>query len=1428
MSKTIRVRAIVNKALQNKYGLVLSLLVLINLYVQLPALSQCASISNPANRVESPTQQCAPHDFEWRISYIVQGVPATVEIEIFWGDDPTPEIIPATHVGGDEYEVLATHVYPRGGDQCNYDPTAYVRVNGVTCTSTHQSQNVTVWDIDNENGGQLRVDPEVYRICVGDNANVTFTDNTIFNCVPASGENDRINNPVRWIQWVYGTGNPANRLNNVEVDGAVQPYEFEGPVEVLPGPVENSGQNSYNIYVPTTTPADLGREFEITLRNWNICNPYDADTTDGDYLNPITPGGDSTFISRTARIIVVEQSDPDFQTRKSNASGTVETSFCIGEQIYFENLTGGIDDDGDGNIDSNLTWRWEIFDNDAGSGTPVVSNNRNPQHAFSSPGRKLIRLIANDNNTVNNCGGQIVRYVDILPTAEAEINITDILDGPLGPLCFDPANPQNFEVRFNDASTDFDPASSTWKWIFYDDNGIKTDSVEGSGSQQHIDRIYTQPGTYMTELVASAVGVECESRDTAYVHIYHQPAADFTSDSVCETDSTSFNSQASLAQSVNGDQIVLYEWDFDYDGATFDVDYSSVTPNTFKQSLGSHGTYRVAHRVTTDQGGCSGIAERDVIVLPTPDVNFSADQTEGCSPLTVNFGMDTNIASQPTPVSSYKWFIRDLRDNTLDSILVSPAIDSLEYTFTNEQNSFIDHEYEIWVEAEGTNGCDAVSSPQLISVFSGPPSEFVVLNQSGLDANCSPRTYDFRVATNTRNFNPDAYQWEIVNLEDSTTVTDSLLVGSESFFSYTIENNSNRRKLFEVILTAQKAGYCFTSTRQVVEVNPLPSGNFTYEVVDEDCDVVRYALTAEQAGLEYNWAVSPRPINDPDYTEGRLELTYQKSSNNAYPVRVSLITTNIVGCESQLVEEEVTVNPQEHIGLDFSLDPSITEIPNTTINIINNTNEGNWDYYWDFGDGTNSYEANPGTHTYVETGEYMVRVRAEGQYCYEEDSAMVIINQTLPQVDFSFTSIEGCLPLEVTFTNETLYADSSTFFWDFGDGTTSTEVNPVHVYDQSGIYTISLQASNELGEIMERRVDIVVDLDQGPKSEFRIRLAQAYLPGQEISFFNQSQRAEFYYWDFGDETSSTSEEPTHVYDEVGEYDITLVTSNSLGCADTLVRSIVIEPFHPEVDFTYEPPTGCRPLTVQFRNLTRFAEPGTYRWSFGEGEGVSTEENPSYTYYEPGQYTVTLEASNSMGITEEMVKEFSVEVYETPRAAFNLRPQEAFKTEPIYFVNLSIGADRYFWDFGDGNTSNEFEPSHVYAETGVYDVTLIAESERGCTDTLTMQSAVIIKDGGKANVPNAFTPNTSGPGGSDANGIGKNDVFLPVFEGVTSFHMMIFNRWGELLFESRDKTYGWDGYYKGKLCPMDVYVYKLKLEFSNGKSDTIVGDLSLIR
>ena len=1387
------------------------------------AWSQCATYSNPGNNVESPPRLCAPHNFEWRVWYTVLGSPATVEFVYDWGDGAPTVTVPAVDVGGARYEAVATHLYPQGGMQCNYIPTVQIQINGTLCTSSLQSQNVTVWDTDEDNGGQPRIDPVLYRICVGETAVVQFDDNSIWNCVPNSGENDRINNAVRWVQWIYGTGAAGNRIPGVQVDGVAETYDFAGPVEVLPGPIEVSNSQSEPI---TAFGSAVGDQFEVTLRNWNICNPYDADTTDGDYLNPTLGdlvNGDSAFIEPTARIVVVDTAHADFRTRLNNGSGTIQTEFCIDDRVFFENLTPLI-------TGSAFAYEWEITD--INTATVVrTSTAENPQHDFTTPGPKRVRLTVRDGNSVGNCGGTFISTINIVETATAAIEVTDTSGDPLTPFCAD-GMPK--EVVFADTSINFDPATSTWEWNFFDETGSEVLSERKISPanptvQDSIKVSITNPGTYYAVLIASTTAVDCETRDTAYVHIYAPPTADFTFTAGCQSDSVILESTATLTTVVDGDEIDTYEWDLDDDGT-----FETTGEGPFKHLFPVAGTYQVHHRVTTRKGMCSDVITLPITVDPSPYASFTPSTTEGCEPLTVAFAVDTLLVNQPpsgaASIDEYIWHVQDITTpSNPEETFSFPVADTTELLFENTLASFADQQYEVWLEIRATNGCDAVSQKDTITVFASPPSEYIITNFSGVITNCSPHTFEFEVTAATQALGADEYVWTVFDEADSSVIYTETIAAPNAQFSYEITNDTTIRKQYRVRLQPTSSTKCFAPYEELMQVFPAPSSAFDTTFVEADCDIVTYELDAQQKGLFYQWNVSPTPLNNPSYTADKLLVTFAKNVLS-YPVTVTLETINgSTGCESDVTTETIMIDPQEDINASFTVDPTLLEIPNTTVSITNTTNPGSWTYEWDFGDGTTSTEANPGTHTYETFGEYMIKLKATGDFCFEEDSARVIINQTLPQLDFSYTTIEGCLPLEVTFTNNSMYVDSSSVFWDFGDGTTSTDWNPVHIYEASGVYTIALQASNELGVVVTEEKTIVVDLTQGPKADFRPRLAQRYIRNEDIFFTNLSQRSNTYFWDFGDGTTSTLEEPTHQYADTGRYDITLIAQNALGCVDTLVKEIIIEPFLPEVDFSYEPPKGCRPLTVQFRNLSRYAEADSYRWSFGEGEGRSTEENPVYTYYEPGFYTITLEASNSAGVTVVERKEFSVEVYETPRAFFNLRPDRAFLGAPIYFVNLSLGAENYYWDFGDGNTSTDFNPEHTYETPGSYDVTLIAESNQGCRDTLVLESAVLIEDGGTVQVPNAFTPSPFGPSNSEVVGPnGQNDIFLPVFEGVTEFHMMIYNRWGELMFESFDKTQGWNGYYKGRLCPKDAYVYKVKLKFSDGGTRTVVGDVTLLR
>jgi hypothetical protein len=181
------------------------------------------------------------------------------------------------------------------------------------------------------------------------------------------------------------------------------------------------------------------------------------------------------------------------------------------------------------------------------------------------------------------------------------------------------------------------------------------------------------------------------------------------------------------------------------------------------------------------------------------------------------------------------------------------------------------------------------------------------------------------------------------------------------------------------------------------------------------------------------------------------------------------------------------------------------------------------------------------------------------------------------------------------------------------------------------------------------------------------------------------------------------------------------------------------------------------------------------------------------------------------------------------------------------TNPPADSVNYWWNFGDTNdiikqNHGTPDPTYRYAVEGLYTITMVMRERRGnvvCTDTVTQQ--VIAREGGLVKIPNAFTPDPSGPnGGVPSSGAAVNDVFLPLVKGINvnepgTFLMQIFDRWGNLIFESRNEPgapvpiRGWDGYDRNnRLLPAGVYVYRLVLRLSDGQQITKIGDVTLIR
>jgi gliding motility-associated-like protein len=336
------------------------------------------------------------------------------------------------------------------------------------------------------------------------------------------------------------------------------------------------------------------------------------------------------------------------------------------------------------------------------------------------------------------------------------------------------------------------------------------------------------------------------------------------------------------------------------------------------------------------------------------------------------------------------------------------------------------------------------------------------------------------------------------------------------------------------------------------------------------------------------------------------------------------------------------------------------------------------------------------------------------------------------------------------------------------------------------------------------------------------------LPSSTVTITNTTIPGPWQYsWDFGDGTTSTTSAAsfTHDYATYGKYVITLTVTMNV-CVETHAETVQIDAIPPLVDFAYDPPSGCTALTVNFTNLSKYADVSTYAWDFGDGNTTSQTVDPTYTYHEPGVYTVSLSASNITGQVVTETKSMIIEVFPLPVADFAVKPELLYiPGDVLYTSNRCFGASAYLWDFGDSFTSTEIEPTHVYKNEGQYDITLIAYTSHNCSDTAVHVNGVRVQKGGQVLVPNAFSPNTAGQGSASN---GKNDIFLPMLRGVTEFELLIFNRWGELLFESHDQNTGWDGYFNGHLCPQDVYVYRLTAQYDNGEKTVRVGDINLIR
>lgn len=291
----------------------------------------------------------------------------------------------------------------------------------------------------------------------------------------------------------------------------------------------------------------------------------------------------------------------------------------------------------------------------------------------------------------------------------------------------------------------------------------------------------------------------------------------------------------------------------------------------------------------------------------------------------------------------------------------------------------------------------------------------------------------------------------------------------------------------------------------------------------------------------------------------------------------------------------------------------------------------------------------------------------------------------------------------------------------------------------------------------------------------------------------------------------------------------VTVTNECGASVTDSLRILITP-QPTLVMGSDKDEICIPGSIQFTDSSltgNISDPIiSWQWNFGDGT-LSELRNPEHMYTEPGQYAVTLVVKTAGGcMSNNGGAPILIDAHPTPVAAFAVNKTVLdLPYDELKCTNQSIGAIAYKWDFGDETTSTEQNPKHQYTLIDEYTIRLIVNNKFSCLDTAFAK----VRTDADIIFPNVFTPNSLGSTGGayDVKSL-SNDVFFPYTSGVVSYKLQIFNRWGELLFESFDVHVGWDGYYKGKLCEQGVYVWKAAVKLSNGKTFNKTSDVTLLR
>ena len=551
-----------------------------------------------------------------------------------------------------------------------------------------------------------------------------------------------------------------------------------------------------------------------------------------------------------------------------------------------------------------------------------------------------------------------------------------------------------------------------------------------------------------------------------------------------------------------------------------------------------------------------------------------------------------------------------------------------------------------------------------------------------------------------------------------------------------------------------------------------------------------------------------------------LKVTVPDFGSYLFDIR----STDEFSCYS---DSTVRISFREIPSVDFLIDSTLCYQYNPLVKYMGNVKVNASDFIWIYGGDTISHGVGIDTiRAPIGVSQTIsdLKLVVSQQGCFNSKILRGI--KVIPKLKMLVVDSVGCEPFMAKFS--ATMKDAVTYDWDFGDGKvlSGSIADPSHRYDHFGYYPVKVKVTSNKGCINEIIKDSLIQVNPIPEVAFSPLKADCLDKGNnEISYLGSENPYDRYIWDLSKLDSeeiiqNPKETPGPLIFDLKnkpQANIGLKVISKFGCQSPSATILAKR----KPDFTLSIPLngGCPPFDAQFSaSANDPVDRLTFSWDFGDG-GTGSGNKIAHLYgIQDLKYDIVVNALSTLtGCSDTL--HGKVMTYPLPKAGFSLDNPIVYNDKStVHFTNTSTGASSFFWDFGDGTSSVQKDPSHDFAVTGPRTILLEGYNDFGCSDTTSARVKVV---NSQFFPPNAFSPNA--PELIDRE-------FKLSYEGTTSngYHLMIISRWSDTVFEVKDEIKGWDGRLKnGSFAPPGVYVWVLDFTDFLGRKHRQTGTVTLV-